>query len=445
MASQSNEELSERELELLRLVAKGATNQQIARELTISVNTVKVHLRNIFAKLGVESRTEATMVAVQRGLIQVEVPPAQAAQEAAPAPSAFAWPPPVRPFAWQRVYLVVAAAVAIALAVVSMAGPRPQARNAADPFLDSSAVAPTMPQQLPPRWAMRAPLPAARARLAVVSTPAGVFAIGGVANGQVTGAVEQYVPAEDRWIAHPPKPTPAANIGAVLVDGRIYVPGGHDAQGRVLNVLEIYDPDTREWTQGPPLPAPRAAYAIAEEAGRIYVFGGWDGYRYVDTVLQFSPDTGAWIALTPMPKALGFQAAASLGGKIFLIGGYDGSKEYASCYEYAPSLDGSGPSPWRQCAPLSVPRGGASATAVGNSVYVVGGGWQGFVAYNERYEPQNDTWVRFPTPIVGQWRNLGVAALGTQLYAIGGWSGEALAINAEYQAIFRVVMPRTVR
>lgn len=443
MASENNAELSERELELLRLVAKGATNQQIARELTISVNTVKVHLRNIFGKLGVESRTEATMVAVQRGLIQVELPPAP---ETATVPPAFVWPSLVRPLAaWQRVYLVLAAAVAVALAVASITGPRPQARNAADPFLDGNAAAPTISQQLPSRWTLRAPMPTARARLAVVSTSDGIFAIGGVANGQVTGAVEQYMPSEDRWVTHPPKPTPAANIGAALVDGRIYVPGGHDAQGHVLSALEVYDPDTRQWTQGPPLPAPRSAYALAEVNGTLYLFGGWDGHRYVDTVLQFSPRTGTWVATTSMPSALGFQAAASLGDKIFLIGGYDGNKEYASCYEYTPSLDGSGLSPWRQCAPLSVPRGGASATAIGNSIYVLGGGWQGFVAYNERYEPQNDTWVRFPSPIVGQWRNLGVAAFWTRLYAIGGWSGEALPVNGEYQAIFRVVVPRTVR
>lgn len=63
------ETLTERELVVLRLVAKGASNQQIAEELVLSVNTVKSHLRNILDKLQLENRTQAATYALERGLV----------------------------------------------------------------------------------------------------------------------------------------------------------------------------------------------------------------------------------------------------------------------------------------------------------------------------------------------------------------------------------------
>ena len=57
--------LSERELEVLALISEGKSNQQIAEELTISLNTVKTHLKNIFQKMGVEDRTTAALKAIK--------------------------------------------------------------------------------------------------------------------------------------------------------------------------------------------------------------------------------------------------------------------------------------------------------------------------------------------------------------------------------------------
>ena len=62
-------ELSERELEVLRLLVDGASNKGIAQRLSLSENTVKAHLSHIFNKLGVQSRAEAVAVALQRGLV----------------------------------------------------------------------------------------------------------------------------------------------------------------------------------------------------------------------------------------------------------------------------------------------------------------------------------------------------------------------------------------
>jgi two-component system, NarL family, response regulator LiaR len=68
-APESPEELTERETEVLRLLAKGQSNKQIARNLQIGEKTVKTHVSNILSKLGVQSRTQATLYAIRIGLV----------------------------------------------------------------------------------------------------------------------------------------------------------------------------------------------------------------------------------------------------------------------------------------------------------------------------------------------------------------------------------------
>ena len=63
------EPLSDRELDVLRLLADGQTNQEIALALCVSVNTVKTHLKNVYGKLGVHSRRQAAAQARKLGLV----------------------------------------------------------------------------------------------------------------------------------------------------------------------------------------------------------------------------------------------------------------------------------------------------------------------------------------------------------------------------------------
>lgn len=65
------ETLTGREVEVLREIARGRANKEIAVRLTISENTVKDHLKNILSKLHVSARTEAVTAAVQRGIIEL--------------------------------------------------------------------------------------------------------------------------------------------------------------------------------------------------------------------------------------------------------------------------------------------------------------------------------------------------------------------------------------
>jgi DNA-binding NarL/FixJ family response regulator len=65
-------ELTDREMEVLRLAAQGNRNRDIADMLTISIRTVQVHMGNIFSKLGVASRTEAVLYALRKGWLSLE-------------------------------------------------------------------------------------------------------------------------------------------------------------------------------------------------------------------------------------------------------------------------------------------------------------------------------------------------------------------------------------
>ncbi|QLQ05595.1 MAG: response regulator transcription factor [Anaerolineae bacterium] len=184
--------LSEREIDILKLLATGASNQEIARALVISPNTVKVHLRNIYEKLQVQSRTEATLVAIRAGLVAVETPASPVVELSAP-PSTVA--PVARP-PWrrrgptgrrrgrsrgQRVFLLVIVGLSLAALLLPwlQAVASQPAVHQVDLITDAQAPARVLPiRQETPRWQMQAPLPGPRSRLALASFHNQLYAIG---------------------------------------------------------------------------------------------------------------------------------------------------------------------------------------------------------------------------------------------------------------------------
>jgi N-acetylneuraminic acid mutarotase len=141
-----------------------------------------------------------------------------------------------------------------------------------------------------------------------------------------------------------------------------------------------------------------------------------------------------------MPTARAFAGAGTINDHIYVVGGYDGQNELDTCEVYDPQQD-----TWDACPSLTVPRGGISTAVIADTLYVIGGGWNSYLVENEYYSPAQDQWKTFPSPLLNEWRNLGVAADGTMLYAIGGWDGAYLGVNQAYLALYQLYLPRTMR
>lgn len=471
----ASSELSEREIEILRLVATGASNKEIAQSLYISANTVKVHVRNIFAKIGAASRTEAALYALNNGLVPLGTPmpapleavvepgeaqespadestlPAMPVLEPGPAPGLveiLPLTPSVRLGLPRRLlWLSVALGTALLVAVLALAAAwarqpvTPPGRETTRLALPLVSQPTTLTETA--RWQVLAPMPAARLDLALAAVEERLYAIGGDTGQGPTGLVERFDPTLGSWEQRASKPVAVDQVGAVVIGGKVYVPGGRLASGQISDRLEIYNPRLDQWSQGAPLPAPRCAYALAAFEGRLYLFGGWDGRQFVAAVYAYDPQSDRWQVRRALPSPRGLAGAAALQGRIFVVGGYDGSRALDAVLVYQPDRDESGGSPWSNAAPL--PSGGRYAMGVvslADILHVIGGegGAPGLPAL--AFQPLANQWQTFNAPPPADWSHLGLAALGSRLYAVGGKQAQQpSAQTLSYQAIYTLSFP----
>lgn len=89
-------------------------------------------------------------------------------------------------------------------------------------------------------------------------------------------------------------------------------------------------------------------------------------------------------------------------------------------------------------------RAGLGLISAANSLYAIGGGWEHALQSNEKYDPQTNTWSPIETPFTYRWRNLGVALIDTEIFAVGGWNGtenEYMADLISYNVTYQLFLP----
>ncbi|MCP4362268.1 MAG: hypothetical protein GY796_30040 [Chloroflexi bacterium] len=439
------EVLSKRELEVLVCLSQGAGNKDIAADLSISQNTVKVHLRNIYTKLGVSSRTEAAAVALQQGMITMpgvdvktavpppDPPPPTSEPENTPEPEQLS-PPPAR-HRWRN-WRTAAVLLTVLTLIVLIVG---------TVYIIQSLSETTVfePTDLGENWSAIRPLPQPRANMATAAVGLNLYVIGGDMAGQPVDSALVYDSAVHEWVEAVAKPTAVTDTTAAALFGEIFVPGGRLADGQPTNIVEAYSPANNSWRPVQSLPHPISGGLTVTDGSFLYLLGGWDGVNYLDTAYVYDPGENRWQPLPPMSHPRANLAGDTLTGKLLAVGGYNGETAVPTCelYDSATQI-------WTVCPDMLSPRQGAGAATIVNKLYVIGGVTDEgeTAAFSEVYNPANETWTIVNTPMLTDkpaWPGLGVSHVETRLFAFGGKrDGEAAADTYMYAPlVYQTFLP----
>lgn len=315
-----SQQLSDRELEILELVAIGKSNKEIAVDLFISSNTVKVHLSNIFQKLSVSSRTEAVYVAKEQGLVLRNIgtnPLTNISQQGIPALVAIA----EKPNTAFRQYWIILSGIAVVLLVLStILIPRYLRQTSPRPQIKFESI------RLPSTPAYQPVFFSSNGRLMFAS---------GFSDSASTQNVE-LLTDDGSWEVLTEKPTPLMGGKAATLEGKIYFPGGTDKSGNPTKIHEVFDTHAVTWSTAAQLPKPLSGYALTVFEGYIYLFGGWDGSAESADVYRYEPRQDRWVLIGELPKPRLHCDAVVYFDRILVVGGTNNGTPQAEVLSFQP-------------------------------------------------------------------------------------------------------------
>lgn len=438
--------LSSRESEILELLAQGKSNKEIASDLVISVNTVKVHISNIFQKLGISSRAEAIMYALEKGIIETprqELTEPQVITEIVEAelPKWLLW---LKKYWWIPSLLLIGLIFALSFIF---------SRSA---FLAKPTPSPDPLQAIlsQNRWQDLELLKPARTGLAAVAYRNHIYAIGGESLEGISALNQSFNLKTNRWVQLTAKPSPVKNAAALEISGKIYVFGGELADGSTSNVIEVYDTANDTWESKTPAPIGLSRYAATIYEGNIYVFGGWNGNTLSNQTLVYDPSLDKWHTAPSSPKAFLDAFALTANDRIMLLGGKESNgkpsltdlKAITTLRIFSPDLESIDKSQWSEPLEVFQAKEIIAAQNMGDSIVV-------FSRLEEEktlisyYSLQTEAWMHAEGSSSSYFKERsGLANISGAVYFIGGQdeSGAFSEDFKRYQAIFSIMLPAII-
>lgn len=438
-------ELSDREIEIIRLVATGASNKEIANALTISPNTVKVHLRNIFGKLGVLSRTEATMTAIRMGLVDSpgSVNQTGARNEVIPADE-INWQVQqqdiLTPVASKKSLLII---IGFGLILLVLAGFLLNRVFSTSNEPEGGITVAELEELSSKRWTTLKNLPQGLSGMGFVRYENKFLVFGGASENRISDRLLIYNLDLDAWSEGANLPIALKDVQVAILGERIYLPGGIDENNEVKSGLLIYNPRSNNWDEGAELPIPISGYALVPYEGKIYLFGGFDGNNYLDSIYVFDPGINEWILFGSMETTRAYSSAVVLGGQIHLLGGKNESGVLVNHDVYYPQREMSGENAWEDAADLPEARYGMNSVVLADMIYTAGGenSKDEFLPIIQ-YLPPRDSWIEIDSPPTEIGLSPAVLPYETRLYILGGLNSEGYSDQTmAYQAVYTVLVP----
>jgi len=205
---------------------------------------------------------------------------------------------------------------------------------------------------------------------AIASLHSKVFIIGGCKR-IVDPIAECYEPSHDWWFSIKDPITVKKRVGAVTLQGFLYIVGGKDTANEPISTVQKYNPDTNQWQEVSPLSSPRYSVCAVADRNYLYAIGGNSastGFTYLDIVERFDPKENTW---NKLPSTHAKRSAASgtvMRQKVFVFGGLSPNCTTGDpCEVYDTNTE-----TWTSIPSVVAPRNYASALSFKGKIHVTG-------------------------------------------------------------------------